>query len=168
MLARAQQAIRPAALGLMGSAAVSGVLMLLVAVASLVGAVALIATAGGSPGPDARVGAVVLGIIAALHGGIAVGQLIVGYGALRMLRTHGFGWAVAAPIVHMVIAFVHAATLFLMASILSCLVIIPEVGIALPAGIFALTRLFDPAVREAFAAVERDPDLMEVTRYSES
>ena len=168
MLAKAQQTIRPAALGLMGSAAVSGVLMLLVAVASLVGAVALVASAGGSPGPDATVGAVLLSINAAIHGGIAVGQLFVGYGALRMLRTHGFGWAVAAPIVHMAIALIHGGILFMMANVFACLVVIPEVGLALPAGVFAMTRVFDPSVRRAFAAVERNPDLMEVTRYGEA
>lgn len=165
MLAHAQGMLRTPALMLIGGALLNSAAMALIALGSAGGAIAVLATANGSSATnDVMVIVVLLGIVSLFHFGLIIAEAVVGYCALRMLRTQGWGWAVAGPIIHLIISLIHGTLLFGVLSVLACLISPFEIILAIVVATVSITRLFDPRVRTAFNAIEADPSLLDALR----
>jgi len=89
---------------------------------------------------------------------IALG--VIAYGGVRMMRAHGYNWAVSGAIVQVVWGIVHGMLQFYAAPGIGCVLAPIEVAIAITAGSIALVVLSDGRVHTTFGAVERHPELL--------
>lgn len=89
------------------------------------------------------------------------------YGALRMLRAQGMGWATGGAILQIVWAAVHSSMILCTAYMLGCLLAPIELSIGLACGTMCLAVLSDHQARAAFFALERYPELLETSAARE-
>ncbi|MFK7929476.1 MAG: hypothetical protein AB8H79_14870 [Myxococcota bacterium] len=163
LLADGLYKVRRPALLLMASAVLNALIFLLITIGALgLGVWAYLA----ANSPDATVALILAAIVAIPHLVALALEMLVAYGALRLLRTQGYNWAIAAPILHLIIAIIHSMVLFFIINVLSCVVVPFEAGLALTSTIMCFIALQDPRVRLAFKAVEEDPSLFGLLQAS--
>lgn len=149
----------PAAALLVG--VLAQVVIYLVAAGWMVALMVMIASSSsGSPGSNPVPGLVLLGVGAAFNIVSLAALGFVALGAVRMVRAHGYGWALGGAITQVAWGIIHGMLQLYAALGLGCVLAPIEVTIALVTGSIALITLADPRVHLTFQAVERYPELL--------
>lgn len=123
----------------------------------------VIANPGGGSSNDAIPAVIMLGIGLIFNLGSIAVPIAAAYGAVRMLRGQGLGWAMGGPIALIVWATIHSFLLMYSAPGLGCLLMPVEFTVSVIAGTWALVALGQEKNRRVFKDLEDFPELLQAS-----